>query len=49
MVENTAVTRRMVYLVLKFEMPRLKSFDLRLTGISERNHRGEIQRVLHSA
>jgi len=31
----------------KFEMPRLKSFELRLREMSERNYRGQILRVLH--
>jgi hypothetical protein len=33
----------------QFEMPRLKGFEIRLREMSERNYRGQILRVLHSA
>lgn len=36
-------------LMKNFEMPRLKSFELRLNEMSEQNYRGQILRVLHSA
>lgn len=33
----------------KFEMARLKSFEVRLMEMSERNYRGQILRILHAA
>jgi len=35
--------------LMKFEMPRLMSFELRLREMSGQNYRGQIWRVLHSA
>lgn len=35
--------------LMTFDMPRLKSFEVRLREMSERNYRGQLLRVLHSA
>lgn len=35
--------------LMKFEMPRLKSFEVRLMEMSERNYRGQILRILYAA